>query len=207
MTCLSWSDANNSPVSGLRSLPMAGIFLSSSAQADLELREAPIRMVSVVLLELADKRQSRWVLLEQDPDSLAASRWKFPGEPVGVEERPLQAALRAVIDNVRILEAGLPMSLAGLENQFRSVSVEFMAELSISEDAQQADYENTLVFWYHVKKPVNDITQVELQDAKQVLGRSVKLAGILDVLRLEDEEALCPASARLWQAYWVSRPT
>ena len=111
MTSLSWTDDANNPSPGLRSLLSQGegFFSSNPALLAGELTETPLKTVSVVLLALRDRRHGRWVLLEQDPGVECSSQWKFPGGPIPPGEMPLQVAVRAVTENICLLDAGLPV--------------------------------------------------------------------------------------------------
>ncbi|KVP97033.1 hypothetical protein WJ97_14535 [Burkholderia ubonensis] len=204
MTSLSWTDDANTPSLGLRSLLTAreGFFSSNPTLVAGELKETPLQMVSVVMLELHDQRHSRWVLLEQDPGVDCASQWKFPGGVIPAGAMPLPVALRAVTENICLLEAGLPVSWRGLQYRVLSVGLEWLTELSVPAGAHHVDYENILVFSYHARMRVDDIYRVELQDLKTRPGRHVLLAGILDIQNLISDGTLCSASDRLWKAYW-----
>ncbi|WP_157639695.1 hypothetical protein [Burkholderia ubonensis] len=206
MTSLSWTDDDKNPSLGLRSLLAAGegFFSSNPTLVAGELKETPLQMVSVVMLELTDRRHSRWVLLEQDPGVDGTSQWKFPGQLIAPGEMPLRVAVRSVTENVCLLEDGLPVSWAGLQYRVLSVGLEWLTEVSVPAGAHQVDYENILVFSYHARMRVDDIHRVELRDLKAHPGRHVLSAGILDIENLIGEGTLCAASERIWKAYWRS---
>lgn len=206
MTSLSWTDDAHNPTPGLRSLlnQGEGFFSSNPALTAGELKETPLKTVSVVLLELRDQRHGRWVLLEQDPGMFCSSQWKFPGGPIPPGEMPLQVAVRAVTENICLLDAGLPVSWSGLQYRVLSVGLEWLTELNVTDGARQVDYENILVFSYHARMRVDDLSRVELQDMKSRPGRQVLLSGILDIQNLITDKTLCSASEHLWKAYWAS---
>ncbi|KWA83840.1 hypothetical protein WL29_20970 [Burkholderia ubonensis] len=117
---------------------------------------------------------------------------------------PLQVAVRAVTENICLLDAGLPVSWSGLQYRVLSVGLEWLTELNVTDGARQVDYENILVFSYHARMRVDDLSRIELQDLKSRHGRQVLLSGILDIQNLITDKTLCSTSEHLWKAYWAS---
>ena len=204
MTSLFGTDeVRSSPPFGLQTLlPPEGFFSSNPALAAGELIEPPLRMLSAVLLELRDSHQSRWVLLEMGPGDLGAGRWTVPAERVVPGEMPLAVAMRAVTENICLLDDGLPVSWAGLQYRVLSVGLEWLTALSLADGSCLPACENLLVFTYHAQQDVIDLRRIELCDLKARNGRAMRHAGILDIQGAIDDATLCSVSEQLWRSYW-----
>ena len=205
MTSLSWADDVDRSTSEFRSLlaDRGGFFSSNPLHVSGDLMEAPVRLLAAVLLELRDRNCSRFVLLEEGLSAPGTGRWRFPGGEFSPGELPLPVALRAVAENLILLEGGLPRSWAGLEQSILSVGMDLLPELRLTlTGGCQASWETSLVFTYHARVEVQDVHQAELRDVTARHGPNIWLAGILDIEASIDAGTLCPASEQLWKNYW-----
>lgn len=210
MTSLSWVDDVDRPASELRSLlaDRGGFFSNNPLYVPGDVAEAQVQLLAAVLLELRDRNCSRWVLQEQEPDAPGAGRWRFPGTAFSPGELPLTAGLRSVTEKLVVLDAGLPMGWAELENRVLSVAMDWLPELRMAlAGACQLEWASTLVFTYHTRMQVPDTRLLELRDITTRYGRRTWLAGILDIQACIAEGTLCPVSEQLWKNYWVREGT
>lgn len=199
----SWIEDVIRPSPGTRSLlPPGGFFSSKPGGAADPLFEAPLKLLAVVLLELHDKDQSRWLLVEQDLAAPAPGRWVFPNEQVCIGEMPWHAAERSLTEQVCLLEDGLPLGWATAEYRVLSVDLEWLTELALTDGSCTATWENTLVLAYHAKLPVTDLRRIEACDKRARQGRQLRLASILDVQAAIADGTLGAVSERVWQGYW-----
>ncbi|MDN8078418.1 hypothetical protein QZN30_03295 [Burkholderia multivorans] len=203
MTSQSWAHKEPITDSGPRNLlPHGEGFFSGNPNLKAGLlQEVPIQAVAVVLLELHDHHQSRWVLCEQAP-SVGSDLWCFPGALVTPGEMPLAVAIQAVTRELELLENGLPIGWSGLEYRFLSVGAELLTELSLDLKSAALSTENTLAFAYHARLPVKNLHRLELRDTSTLTRTIGRLAGMLDIETLIDSKELCSASAKLWKSYW-----
>lgn len=205
MTRLSWTDDVGPSPSEIRSLlaDRGGFFSNRPLHVCGDLMEAPVRMLATVLLEIRDPTCRRFVLVEEGSSAPGAGRSRFPGGEFAPGELPLPVALRAVADNLVLLEGSQQRSWAGLEQSILSVGMDLLPELrmSFARDCRTI-WGTTLVFTYHARVHVQDVHQTELHDKSGRNGMPIRLAGLLDIETSASSGTLCPAAERLWKAYW-----
>jgi hypothetical protein len=191
------------PASEVRSLPAdRGGFFSNIPGDSLEMR---VQLLSAVMLEVSDGARSRWALIEEALESPVSGRWRFPGNVFSPGRMPLEVALAAITDNIVLLDSGLPVSWAGLVPSVLSVGLDWLAALPTRlDDVCQVEWANTLVFTYHARITVPDVTRMELCDVTARQGQRIWLAGIADVQACITNGTMCAASEQMWESYWAA---
>lgn len=180
-------------------------FFSSNPAMPSEYPEASVNLQSVVLLELYDQSCSRWILVRPLEPRSRGNKWQFPSATFVPGELPLTAALRAVSERL-VLETGPNTTRDALEPAVCGVGVDWLPTLIVTMGATQPlEVQNTLVFTYHARHQVADVSTVKLVD-KGRPDSPVKMVDISDLQALILDESLCPASHRLWTNYWAMVP-
>ena len=179
-----------------------GGFFSSIPGDSVEMR---VQLLAAVMLEVSDGACSRWALLEEAIESPVTGRWRFPGKVFSPGQMPLQVALAAITDNIVLLDSGLPVSWTGLVPSVLSVGLDWLAAMPARLDGPcQVEWANTLVFTYHARISVADVTRMELCDGSARQGQRIWLAGIADIQACIENGTLCTASEQMWESYWAA---
>ncbi|HDR9103544.1 TPA: hypothetical protein QDB04_000264 [Burkholderia vietnamiensis] len=205
MSSQSWARKEPFAESGPRNLlPHGEGFFSGNPNLKAGfVREVPFQAAAVVLLELHDHHQSRWVLRER-PAARESEVWCFPGALVPPGEMPMTVAIQAVTRELELMEGGLPVGWSGLEYRVLSAGAELLTELSLDVKSASFSTENTLAFSYHARLPVKNLHRLELRDTSTLTRAVGRLAGILEIETLIQSKGLCSASTKLWQSYWLN---
>ncbi len=178
-------------------------FFSARMSSDGRFEERPLALAVLVMLEVLDQRHSRWVLMDCSASAVKGVTRTFPSCTFSPGGRPLDEAVKAVTENLVLLDKGLPLSWSGLAYQMLSAGTEWMPAL-VPDIPNMLAIKDTLVFTYHAQMKVEDVHAVQLLSLRESFAQTVELSGIIDIQHLIAQGNLCAWSEQAWRGFWAN---